>query len=82
MHKLLVMDELKGHVETPFAPPDVTTEEAIRSRKIAEDVFNEVMARPGWTVIVTAPTELEGEKLTQFDPRAEEAIAFGPFAGG
>lgn len=83
MHKLLIMDARKGHVEVEFAPPEVRTEEAKESRRKAKAVFDEVMGRPGrWTVIAQKPAAVEGLKLTKFDASVEEAIAIAPIVGG
>lgn len=81
MHKLLVMDGT-GHREVLFAPPEVKTKEACETRLIARMVFDEVMGRPGWTVIAQAPAGVKGATLTRFDPTVEEAIAIAPFVGG
>lgn len=83
MHKLLILDAHKGHVEVEFAPPEVTTQEAEESRAKAKLVFDEVMARPGgWTVIAQKPASMEGQTLKKFDPNVEEAIGIAPVVGG
>lgn len=83
MHKLLIMDARNGHVEYAFAPPEVEGAEAEKTRKTAEEAFNEVMNRRGnWAVIAQAPAAVEGLRLTKFDPSVEEAIAIAPVVGG
>jgi hypothetical protein len=83
MHKLLIMDARKGHIEVEFAPPKDKTEEAVASRAAAEKIFNGIMARrEGWAFIAQKPANVEGKKLTKFDPRIEEAIAIAPVVGG
>lgn len=81
MHKLLVMDSHEGHRTIEFAPPDVTTKDAVRSRKSAEKIFNEVMGR-GLTFVAQAPASVEGKTMKKFDPHVEEAIAITQVMGG
>lgn len=83
MHKLLILDPHKGHIEFPFAPPEVEGSEAEDSRAQAKVIFDEVMARPtGWTWIAQKPEAVEGTTLKAFDPNVEEAIAVAPVVGG
>lgn len=83
MHKLLILDEVAGHVEIEFAPPEVTTKEAKETRKQAQRAFNEVLTRQGWIVLANvAPPELEGQTLKKFDARASELVAIPPQVAG
>lgn len=82
MNKLLIMDAQHGHLEVEFHPPEVKTKEAAVTRKRAEAIFNEIMSRRGWVVIAQLPAELEGVKMTKFDPSVEEAVAIGQVRGG
>lgn len=83
MHKLLIMDEVAGHTEIEFAPPEVKTKEAKESRKIAERAFYDALTRKGWVVLANvAPPELEGQTLKKFDPRVTELVAIPPQVAG
>lgn len=81
MNKLKVMDPSKGHVVTEYAPPEVKTKEAEKTREEAEKIFNAVMER-GMTVFAFDGPQAEGTQIKKFDPAVKEMIAIPQIVGG
>lgn len=80
MHVLRVMDARKGDVAVEFAPPEVKTPEAEKSRADAKAVFEEIMGRG--MLVFAVDSAHEGTQLRSFDPSVAEMIAIPQVVGG